>query len=53
MPIKLIDIYNSVEQVTCNLDIPEKRISETENNFEKIIHTKVQGGKKMKYMRTE
>lgn len=38
MSIKIIDIYNSVEKLSRNLDILEKRISETENSFEKITY---------------
>lgn len=38
MSIKVIDIYNSMEKLKSNLDIPEKRSSETENTFEKIIY---------------
>lgn len=38
MSIKVIDIYNSMEKLKSNLDIPQKRSSETENTFEKIIY---------------
>lgn len=38
MSIKIIDIYNSMEKLSSNLDILEKRISETENGFEKITY---------------